>query len=481
MFRRTKIVATLGPATDDPAVLIGILKAGIDVARINFSHGKEEDHLGRIARLREAADSLGRVVAVLADLPGPKLRVRIPEKRTLRVGEVVRFPLLTATIQADDIAITEPEVLTDIRPGDRMLLDDGRLHLKAGIVKAGRLEAEVLVGGDLLPNKGLNLPDSPLSIPAITDRDRVALGIAAKAGVDWIALSFVRGPSSADYLRDAVAAVGMPRVPVLAKMERPEAIRHAPAIIDAFDGIMVARGDLGVEMPLEQLPTVQKQLIAAARLAGKPVITATEMLDSMQSKPRPTRAEVSDVANAIIDGTDAVMLSGETAVGQYPIEAVTCMAQIALEAERHLDTAGTGFLSSLNLKPRDTIEDSMALAACHLASEVNANAIITPTMNGRTARMLARYRPGARIVAPAPTIAVQRRTALVWGVRPVPMTPIKSGDGRMVAAVRDAFAAGEVKVGDRVVVLAGHPIEGESRMPTVRVVRVGEGGASLEP
>ena len=195
MFRRTKIVATLGPATDDPAVLIGILKAGVDVARINFSHGKEEDHLGRIARLREAADSLGRVVAVLADLPGPKLRVRIPEKRTLRVGEVVRFPLLTATIQTDDIAITEPEVLTDIRPGDRMLLDDGRLHLRAGVVKAGRLEAEVLVGGDLLPNKGLNLPDSPLSIPAITDRDRVALGIAAKAGVDWIALSFVRGPS----------------------------------------------------------------------------------------------------------------------------------------------------------------------------------------------------------------------------------------------------------------------------------------------
>lgn len=478
--RRTKLVATLGPATDDPAVLAGIL-AHVDVARINFSHGTEADHLGRIARLREAAAHVGRPVAVLADLPGPKLRVRIAAKRTLVPGETVAFPLAEATIEPGDIPITEPEVLTDLRPGDRMLLDDGRLRLTAGTITDGRLHAVVSVGGDLLPNKGLNLPDSPLGIPAVTDRDRAALAIAARAGVDWIALSFVRGPTAADALREAAEAVGLAGVPVLAKMERPEAVRNAAAIIAAFDGVMVARGDLGVEIPLEHVPTVQKQLIAAARLAGKPVVTATEMLDSMTAQPRPTRAEVSDVANAILDGTDAVMLSGETAVGRYPVEAVACMARIAEEAERFQRADPRGLLAAAELTPSESIEDSLSLAAARLAGEVGAAAIITPTLSGRTARLLARYRPAARIVAPAPTGTVVRRLAMVWGVEPVMMAPVNPGDGRMGAAVRDAFAAGVVAVGDRVVVLAGHPIEADLRLPTVRVVKVGDDGASLEP
>ncbi len=480
MARRTKLVATLGPATDDPAVLAALV-IHVDVARINFSHGTAADHLGRVARLREAAAHAGRPVAVLADLPGPKLRVRIPAPRTLVAGETVTFPLADATPEPADIPITEPEVLTDLRPGDRMLLDDGRLRLTAGTIAGGRLSAVVAVGGELLPNKGLNLPDSPLSIPAVTDRDRAALGIAARAGVDWIALSFVRGPDAAADLRAAAAAVGLAGVPVLAKMERPEAVRHAAAIIAAFDGIMVARGDLGVEIPLEQVPTVQKQLIAAARLAGKPVVTATEMLDSMTAQPRPTRAEVSDVANAILDGTDAVMLSGETAVGRYPVEAVACMARIAEEAERFQRADPKGLLAAAGMTPSDSIEDALSLAAARLAGEVGAAAIITPTLSGRTARLLARYRPAARIAAPAPTAAVVRRLAMVWGVEPVMMAPVNPGDGRMVAAVKDAFAAGVVAVGDRVVVLAGHPIEADLRLPTVRVVRVGEGGASLEP
>ncbi len=481
MARRTKLVATLGPATDDPAVLAALLSAGVDVARVNFSHGDEASHLRRVAALRDAAAKLNRPVAVLADLPGPKLRVLIPAKRTLAVGDVLRFALAGVSPTGDDIAITEPEVLADLRPGDRMLLDDGRLRLTAGDVRGGRLSATVTVGGELLPNKGLNLPDTPLSIPAVTDRDRAALSIAAKAGVDWLALSFVRTAGAADALREAAAAAGLAGLPVIAKVERPEAVKNAAAIIAAFDGIMVARGDLGVETPLEQVPTVQKQLIAAARLAGKPVITATEMLDSMQTKPRPTRAEVSDVANAILDGTDAVMLSGETAVGQYPVEAVACMARIAEEAERHLATTGVGFLSVGVPRPGDSIEDSLSLAACHLAGEVGATAIVTPTLSGRTARLLARYRPAAKIVAPAPTPEVVRRLAMVWGVEPVLMAPVNPGDGRMVAAVKDAFAAGAIAAGDRVVVLAGHPVEADVRMPTVRVVKVGEGGASREP
>lgn len=479
MPRRTKIVATLGPATDDPDVLAALLNAGVDVARINFSHGDEADHLARVQRFRDVAERLGRTVAVLADLPGPKLRVRIPAARQLKVGDVIHFTQASVST-GDDIAITEPEMLADVRPGHRILLDDGRLQLRAGDLAAGRLAATVIVGGMLLENKGLNLPDTPLTIPAVTDRDREAVAIAAKAKVDWLALSFVRGPDAAIELRGTAAVFGL-KVPIIAKMERPEAVQYAAAIVAAFDGIMVARGDLGVEIPLERVPYVQKQLIAEARAAGKPVITATDMLDSMRTNPRPTRAEASDVANAILDGTDAVMLSGETAVGKYPVESVACMARIAAEAETHLDTDGDGFLTPVMPRALGTIEDAMARTACHLAHEAGATAIVTPTISGRTAKLLARYRPQARIVAPSSRLATLQRLAVVWGVRPVPMTALKPGDGRMVVAVRDAFAAGALTVGERVVVLALHPLEGEPMFPTVRVVRVGDGGASLEP
>jgi len=481
MSRRTKIVSTLGPATDDPEVLMAILHAGVDVGRINFSHGTEAEHLSRIARFREAAAKAKKVVAVLADLPGPKLRVKIPGPKPLAPRDVLYFSLSATATTPDDIVITEPEVLADVRPGQRILLDDGRLQLEAGASENGRLSAIVKVGGTLLENKGLNLPDTPLSIAAVTDRDRVALAIAAKAGVDWLALSFVRGPEAADELRKAAAEAGIGNVPVMAKVERPEAVRQIAAIVAAFDAIMVARGDLGVEIPLEQVPMAQKRLIAEARAAGKPVVTATDMMDSMRFNPRPTRAEASDVANAILDGTDAVMLSGETAVGKYPVETVKCMANIAVEAERHLEATGHGFLERERYDVRTTIDESMALAACHLAHEVNAAAIVTPTLSGRTARLLARYRPAARIVAPAPTASVLRTMAIVWGLRPVPMASLFPGDSRLVAAVRDAYTAGELTIGERVVVMAGHPLEGGPGYPTLRVVRVGEAGTSQEP
>ncbi|MGL6073741.1 MAG: pyruvate kinase [Fimbriiglobus sp.] len=482
MARRAKIVATLGPATDSPGMLDRILKAGMDVARINFSHVKDEETpLRRIAEVREAATRLGKNVAILADLPGPKLRVDIKEIRTLTIGDTVYFPLPGVPLEPDDILITDPEVLTDLQYDHRILFDDGKLQLRARTISNGRMSAIVTVGGVLKLDKGMNLPDTTISIPAITDRDRKALSTCAKAQVDWLAMSFVRGPTSADYLRDAASAVGLAKIPVLAKIERPEAVLKAKEIIDAFDGVMVARGDLGVELPFEKLPPIQKMIIAAARLAGKPVITATEMLDSMTKNPRPTRAEVSDVANAVFDGTDAVMLSGETSVGDYPFEAVQSMAGIVEEAESSMRSTGSGFQTTHILRPTDIIEDSLALAACHLASEVHASAIITPTLSGRTARMLARYRPAAKIIAPVPNPQISRRLAVVWGVNAVPMMPLTKGDGRMVAAVRDAFNVGAIKVGDRVVVLAGHPIEGDPRMPTLRVVKVGEGGASLEP
>jgi len=478
MPRRTKIVATIGPATDTPELLDAILQAGVDVARINFSHGTAEEHLARAARFREAARRAGKFVAMMADLPGPKLRVKMPAARVLNIGDGVCFSLSDSPLDDADLCITEPEMLAEVRPGQRVLLDDGRLQLEAGEISGGRLAARVTVGGTLQPNKGLNLPDTPLTIPAVTDRDREAIAIAARAGVDWVAASFVRGPEAAAEVRAACAEVGLD-VPVLAKIERPEAVGKAVAIITTFDAIMVARGDLGVELPLERVPTVQKTLIAEARAAGKPVITATDMLDSMRNNPRPTRAEASDVANAIFDGTDAVMLSGETAIGAYPVEAVACMHRIAVETEVHLRRKRTP--SAVSDTSSNDIDYPITLAACSLAGEVGATAIIAPTFSGRTAKRVARHRPWARIIAVAPTDTVLQQLALVWGITPVRMTPTETGGDRMATAVRDAFAAGMVTPGERVVVLAGHPVAGGPKFPTVRVVRVGDGGTSTEP
>jgi pyruvate kinase len=478
-MRRTKIVATLGPATDDPAMLEAVLRAGVDVARINFSHGAAEEHLLRASRFRDASRRVGKITAILADLPGPKLRCKITAERPLVRGGELTFSLAEKPIHADDIVITEPECLADVRPGHRVLLDDGRLQLEAVKTEGGRLFAKILVGGVLKPNKGINLPDTPLTIAAVTERDKLAIEVAVKAQADWLALSFVRGPEAADELRQIAGSFGY-KGPVLAKMERPEAVSRAQAIIHAFDGIMVARGDLGVEIPLERVPAVQKQLIAEARYAGKPVITATDMLDSMQKNPRPTRAEASDVANAIYDGTDAVMLSGETAVGQYPVEAVQCMARIAEETEGHFHNNRPLRLDNDLYRATNPIDDPMAMLACELADTVGANAIVTPTLTGRTARLLSRYRPRSIVIAPAPGDAVPRRLAIAWGIQPVPMGWLSPGEDRMAAAVRDAFRAGKINVGDCVVVLAGHPTEGGVRFPSLRVVRVGENGLSCE-
>jgi pyruvate kinase len=479
MSRRTKIVATLGPATDSPERLEAIIRAGVDVARINFSHGTAEEHLSRITRFRGAAARVGKIVGVLADLPGPKLRVKMAAARELRPGDRVAFSLCSVPTDPDHLTLTEPEVLADVRPGQRMLLDDGRLQLEATSQTSNELVARVVIGGTLKPNKGLNLPDTPLSISSVTPRDRDALVAASRAAVDWVALSFVRGPEAADEVRAACAAAGL-EAPVLAKIERPEAVSRAAAIIAAFDAVMVARGDLGVEIPLERVPVVQKMLISEARAAGKPVITATDMLDSMRLNPRPTRAEAGDVATAIVEGTDAVMLSGETAVGDYPVESVSCMHRIAMETETHLRASGWGSRPSF-VRPDWGLDDPVALAVCNLAGEIAADAIIAPTLSGRTARLVVRHRPSAPVVAVAPTEAVLQRLALVWGVVGVKMSPVAEGGDRVIAAVRDAWQAGAVPVGALVVVLAGHPIEGGRRFPTVRVVRVGSAGESREP
>jgi pyruvate kinase len=474
MPTRTRIVATLGPSTDRPGVLEAMLRAGLDVSRINFSHGSADDHRRRIAAFRAAAAAVGTYAAVLADLPGPKLRVLISAPLPLTAGQEVRFA--TDPGASADVMPTEPEFLVHVRPGQRLLLDDGRLILRAVRTESRCLMARVEVGGTLQPKKGINLPDTELPIPALTDRDRAALAVAAEAGVDWLALSFVSGPEAADECRQAAQVVGL-GVPIMAKIERPQAVERAAAIISAFDGIMVARGDLGVEIPLEEVPAVQKRLIAQARAVGKPVVTATEMLESMRTNPRPTRAEASDVANAIYDGTDAVMLSGETAVGDYPVEAVACMDRIACAAEADLHEDGWDVVV-----PRGYIDDHVSHLICTLAHDLGADAIVVPTLSGRTARLVARHRPRAAIVAAVPHEEVLRQLAMVWGLMQVPLSDhLRPGEDRMEAAVRSALEQGALRVGQIVVVVAGHPVEGGDHFPTLRVVRAGEGGRSLAP
>jgi pyruvate kinase len=456
-------------------MLDAVLRAGVDMVRINFSHGEASEHMARIAAVRDASRRCGRGIAVLADLPGPKLRVRIAAPLSLK--ERCDITIGCKAGAPADVSVTEPECIADAQPGERILLDDGRLQMLVIHQDGERLTARVTVGGTLLPNKGINLPDTPLTIPALTERDYEALNIAAQCDVDWVALSFVRDAAAANELRRAAAAFGL-RVPIIAKMERPEAVAHAAEIIAAFDGVMVARGDLGVEIPLERVPGVQKKLIALARAAGKPVITATDMLDSMRNNPRPTRAEASDVANAIYDGTDAVMLSGETAVGNYPVEAVQCMDGIAREVEPQIADDPRYRLTL----PRGPIDDHITHLTCEVARDVRADAIITPTISGRMARLIARHRPSAAIVAPSASDSVVRQMALIWGVEPVPLeAPLSFGADRIEVAVRSAFNAGAVKEGQIAVVLAGHPNEGGERFPTIRLVRIGAGGISHDP
>jgi pyruvate kinase len=475
MQRRTRIVATLGPATDRPGVLEKLVEGGLDVARVNFSHGTAEEHVGRVRRLREVAAQAGRPVAVMADLPGPKMRAMLDGPLELQAGQCVTLAVRPNV--AADIRLTEPECVARIRTGQRVLLDDGRLQARVATTTPEVVTLAVEVSGTLLPNKGINLPDTELNIPAVTKRDRDAIAVAAEAGVDWLALSFVRDAAAAHELRGVVRGHGL-ELPLLAKIERPEAVAKSAAIIQAFDAIMVARGDLGVEIPLERVPHVQKRLISQARVAGKPVVTATDMLDSMRHSPRPTRAETSDVANAVYDGTDAVMLSGETAVGDYPVEALACMNRILCEAEKHQADDGPRELHV----PRGDLTDHITHLTVSLAYDARAAAIVSPTITGRTARFVARHRPRASIVAVAQSEAVVRQLSVVWGVRAVGVRfPIARGDDRLAAAVRAAFVGGALQPGDLVVVLAGHPVEGGEGFPTIRVVRVGEDGRPQEP
>jgi len=469
---RTRIICTIGPASNSPDAMRSLIRAGMDVARINFSHGDHTTHAQSIATLRQTAEQEGRLVAVMGDLQGPKLRVGAIEGGAveLREGDVVTLTVCPQPGAADEIPVPHPELLRDLRAGQVILLDDGTLELIVVRASEGSLKCRVITGGQLASHKGINVPGARLSFSALTPKDRQAAAFALEQGVDFFALSFVRRAADVRELRQFLKGRGAD-VPIIAKIEKPEALSVFDAILAEADGVMVARGDLGVETPAEEVPFHQKHIIHACNQVGKPVITATQMLQTMIEHPHPTRAEASDVANAILDGTDAVMLSGETAIGRYPVEAVETMARICANAEAHLPY-GRLLHGESDAGDHGTITEAISLSAVEIAGEVSAKAIITATMSGMTARMVARHRPSVPIVAVTPNHTTLLRLALVWGVVPVQVAEFGNTDDMVDMMVRAARERGLVAWGDPVVLTAGIPFGsgGETNMLKVHVV-----------
>ena len=470
---RTKIICTLGPASDDEAAIRAFVQAGMAVARINFSHGTHADHARRIELARRVAGESGCSIAILADLQGPKLRVGLlPEEGVSLVeGEVVTLASEAASLDAALIPLPHPEVLRDVQRGDRVLLDDGLLELRVLDRDGERVRAGVVTGGVLTSRKGISLPHTSLQMPSITEKDRADAALGVEQQVDYFGLSFVRRADDVAHLRAWLRELGA-ETPIIAKIEKPEALGCIDEILAVSDGLMVARGDLGIEAPAEDVPIAQKRIIRACNQAGKPVITATQMLDSMIRNPRPTRAEASDVANAILDGSDAIMLSGETAVGRYPVQAVQMMARIAEVTERSMPYAD--WLQRTRDTSSISVTDAIGQVASEIAAGLDAKAIITSTISGATARRVAMHRPITPIIAPSPSQTTCRQLALVWGVRPLLVEQFTDTDTMIATAVGAAQARHLVEEGDLVIITAGVPVGGAGLTNMLKVHRVGE-------
>ena len=466
-MRKAKMICTLGPASDSPEVLEGLVRAGMDVARLNFSHGTHEEQRRRVELVRRAAKRVGRPVAILQDIQGPKIRLGKFEGGQLEVAEGQTVTVTTREVLGAGKVIPTPiqSLPRDVSKGDAILLDDGRVRLRVVKVQGRDVTARVEVGGVLKDKKGLNLPGSLVSVPTITEKDAADLAFGQEVGVDYVALSFVR---SAQDVRDARKLVARRRTPLIAKIEKPQAVAALEDIAREADGIMVARGDLGVEMPLEQLPAVQKHMVSLVNRRGGLVIVATEMLESMVSNPRPTRAEVSDVANAILDGADAVMLSGETAAGRHPVAAAATMARIVEETER-------GVRRGYRPSPYERTEDistGVAAAAVAASEQLGIETIVVYTESGSTARLVSEFRPTARILALTPNPETVPRVALYWGVQGMKVGRCTSTD-QMLRQVRRLCQDRDVcKAGTPIVVVAGVPLNEPGRTNLMTVHRI---------
>ena len=469
MDRRTKIVCTLGPAVANKDAILGLVRDGMDVARLNFSHGDYPDHEQNYNWVREATDETGQAVGILADLQGPKIRLgrfQGDGKTYWETGEVVRITVDDVEGTHDRVSTTYKNLAADAKPGDRLLVDDGKVGLVCVEVDGNDVVCEVVEGGPVSNNKGVSLPGMDISVPALSEKDKEDLRFALRLGVDIIALSFVRSPADVDLVHEIMDEVGR-RVPVIAKLEKPEAVDALESIILAFDAVMVARGDLGVEIPLEQVPLVQKRVIQIARENAKPVIVATQMLDSMIENSRPTRAEASDVANAVLDGADAVMLSGETSIGVDPHNVVRTMSRIVRSAE----TMAT--VPPLNHIPR-TKRGVVSYSANDIANRLNAKAIVTFTTSGDTARRVARLHPELPLLVFTPVQQVRSQLAVTWGVETFLCPAVHTTD-EMIRTVDDSLLAiEEYQQGDTMVVVAGTPPGVSGTTNTIHVHQLGE-------
>lgn len=468
-MRRTKIVCTLGPATATEDRIRELVESGMDVARLNFSHGEHADHAENYKKVRQAADHLGRAVGILADLQGPKIRLgRFLEGRTVwATGEEVRITVDDIDGTHDRVSTTYKELAKDAKAGDRLLVDDGKVGLVVTRVDGNDVVCRVTEGGPVSNNKGVSLPGMDVSVPALSEKDIEDLEFALKLGVDFIALSFVRSPSDVELVHDVMDRVGR-RVPVIGKLEKPEAIDNLEAVVLAFDAVMVARGDLGVELPLEQVPIVQKRAIQMARENAKPVIVATQMLESMIDNSRPTRAEASDVANAVLDGADAVMLSGETSVGKYPIETVRTMARIVHAVE----TESTR-VPPLTHVPR-TKRGVISYAARDIGERLNAKALVAFTQSGDTVRRLARLHTPLPLLAFTPLPEVRSQLALTWGTETFIVPTVNSTDAMIHQVDVALLSMDRYQKGDLVVIVAGSPPGTVGSTNLIHVHRIGE-------
>ena len=455
-MRRAKIVCTLGPASASKEMIGRLVGAGMDVARLNFSHGTHEDHRRTFGLVREVARERAQSIAILQDLQGPKIRVGHMQCGAVELvaGRELELTIEKVEGTAELLPHTYEPLAQDVDPGDRILLDDGRLELEVLGAKAGRVSCRVVAGGTLTDRKGMNLPGVKLSTPALTEKDRRDLAFGVELGVDYVALSFVRRPEDVQEAKDLARGI-----PVIAKIEKPEAVERFDEILAVTNGVMVARGDLGVEMGPERVPLIQKQLIEQTNLAGKVVITATEMLDSMRRNPRPTRAEASDVANAILDGTDAVMLSGETAAGDYPEQSVATMDRIVREIE--CSARYRRLPEPPSVRRRETT-NAVARAAVVASKEVEAGSILCFTESGATATLISEYRPPAHILAVTGSRATYRRLALHWGVFPLCVDHTPSTDETIARMTEAALGAGVIKRGEIVVLTMGTREHGAS-------------------
>jgi pyruvate kinase len=466
--RRAKIVATVGPASASPEMLKGLFIAGVDTFRLNFSHGTHADHANVHAAIRALERDMQRPIGILMDLQGPKIRVGTlrDKKITVRSGELIRFVRSGSEGDHSTIPLPHPEIFAALAPGDDLLIDDGRVRVRATSLSKDYVEAEVIVGGAISNHKGVNLPGTILDLSPLTAKDRADLEFGLRLGVDWVALSFVQKPSD---MIEARALIGE-RAGLMAKIEKPAALERIDDIIQISDAIMVARGDLGVEIPHEEVPGRQKELVRACRLAVKPVIVATQMLDSMVAVPTPTRAEASDVATAIYDGADAVMLSAESATGQYPREAVEMMDRIICSTEQH--KMYRSIIEATQPDEEATPPHAVAAAAADLASAIHAAAIVAYTSRGTTAARIARKRPRVPILATTPSVEVSRRLCLLWGAHSAVSGHVQSYEE--MVRVASELAKGEqfAGPGDTLVVVAGIPFGQAGTTNNLRVVSV---------